>query len=280
MSPRRLGILLLSLTALVIVAWRQHRHPIATSGAAAMTGDQMVAASPGNNSSWDGVTPPSTWKTAVLAAFQVTDPRQRAIQFGRAYAEWFALDPEAALAWLALIPQTAEYTQGLLIALPAIGTHDPHRALELAGSMAVTREQQAVYNQLFAQFWRQDPALALGWLETLTPGAARELALHTVADQWDRQDPAAARQWAATLSDPAERQQVETDLLIRQARQEPAEAMAQAAKILDAASYQQVLSAGMQAWLARDPAAATKAIGELPAGEMQNTLTGQAARVL
>ena len=220
------------------------------------------------------------YRAAVLASFREANPAQRSLAFATSFKDWFQHDPETALDWLRQMPPGNEYTQGLLIALPALCQTDPQRAFILAASIATTREQQIVYHVMLDQLAKRDLPAAVGWLQSVPAGPARENALRTVADNWSVQDMAGALDWAKNLEDAGERATATESILSSLATTDPQRTIDLASQNLAGGSRDRVLEKSLKALTAMNPQAAADAVGKLPAGELQNDVAMAVARAL
>jgi hypothetical protein len=209
-----------------------------------------------------------------------SDPQKRSIAFGRLLTEWFAHDPEAALAYLRGMPQSAEYTEGLFIILGGFGKSDPLRALTLAREMASTREQQQIYSTLFDQFAHRDITNALGFLELVPAGAARVNALHAFASAWVEQDRAAVLSWAQSLTDPADRNPAMETALYGLAMQDPRQTLSLALQNLTGDALERTAARSFQQMITDNPQAVGDLVNRLPVGPLQTQTAISVARKL
>jgi len=127
---------------------------------------------------------------AVEAALRETDAVLRSQRFGEALIQWFAADPDAAIAYLQSHRDIPQYTQGLFLVLQALAKTNPNRALLLARDMATTHEQKFIYSAIFDYIARTDMANSLAYLQLVPAGAARENALRALAAKWTAIDSA------------------------------------------------------------------------------------------
>lgn len=214
-------------------------------------------------------------------ALHESDPRRRSMEFGRILAEWFARNPEGALAYVRAMPRDgAQYTEALFVVLAGLGKKDPARAVGLAREMANTREQQAIYSLLFDQAVHTDIRTALNLLELVPEGQSRDNALRAVAAGWAGQDVLAALDWAQGLSNPAERATaVEATLIIR-AKRDPRRTVDLAQQLLTGDALERALTEAMKNLTEQDPQAAGEVVMRLPEGVVKTRFTLEVVRAL
>ncbi len=218
-------------------------------------------------------------KTALAAALEITDPRERARELGRAFQLLIAADPEAALVTLSSIRSGSDYDLALFLVLDAIGLRDPERALALARELAITREQSAIYSAFFDRFTRENPAIAVQRLALVPAGPGRENALRALASAWLRGDAPAALLWVQSL--PAvDRAPALESALNELALKDPLQTIELASKSLTGAERDRTLFHALQKITATDPAAAAGLVSLLPPGELQTRAALDVARNL
>lgn len=213
------------------------------------------------------------------AARRIVPPGQRSAEFGRRLQELIAHDPAAALAYVRQLPPGADYTQGLLMVLAALGRQDPDRALALAGELVTTREQRAIYSLLFAQLAAADPAAAVRRLAAVPAGGSRDDALRALADGWARADLPAALAWARQL-DPADRMPAMESVLVALAAADPLRVFDLARQTLTGAAFDRTVAAALQSLVRTDPRGAAAFVPALAPGEAQTQATLMVARAL
>jgi hypothetical protein len=213
------------------------------------------------------------------AARSLRNPAQHALEFGRVLQAWIAQDPEAALAYVRRLEPGADYTQGLLMVLSAIGRSDPDRALALALEMVATREQRAFYSALFAQLVAADPAAAVARLALVPSGESRDYAVRAIADGWAQTDLPLALTWAQKL-DPVDRTPAMEAVLGTLAVADPLRAIDLAQQTLAGAAFDRVLGHALQSLTRTDPKAAAALVSTLGAGQVQTEAAFSVARAL
>lgn len=248
--------------------------PMAEAAPSAPTPARTVASAAGSAA----VLAPE-FRAQVEAARSLRNPAQHALEFGRSLQAWIARDPDAALAYVRQLEPGADYTQGLLMVLSAIGRSDPDRALKLAADLVKTREQRAIYSSLFAQLVAADPGSAVARLAQVPAGEAKDNALRAVADGWAHVDLPAAQAWAQKL-DPVERGPAMEALLATMVETEPLHAIELAQQNLSGAAFDRTLLAGLQSLTRTDPKAAAALVSALAPGEVQSQASLSVARAL
>lgn len=270
-TRRRLAIAAVLLALGLLAGWYFRRpQPAAPPPATAAATARPAPVAPGGE---------GELLRAVEAARLIVPPRQRSVEFGRRLQELLARDQSAALAYVRQLPPGADYTQGLLMVLTAIGQHDPDRALALAGELVTTREQRAIYSLLFAQLAAADPGAAVRRLAAVPAGDSRDYALRALADGWVRTDLPAALAWARQL-DPADRMPAMESVLVALAADDPLQVFDLARQTLTGAAFDRTVAAALQSLIRTDPESAAKFVTALAPGEGQTQATLSVARAL
>lgn len=271
-SSKRLWLLLAIAVAAVVAVFFWRRGPrsasAASTGAGSTAASATAAASSGDT------------RAGLEAARVVADPRLRAREFGLALEAWLLRDLEAALAYVRQLPEGTERTQAILMAISVVARTDVDRALALARELAITREQRAIYNALFAQLATSDLAAAVQRLATVPGGFARMNALRAVADVWAARDAEAVLAWAEKFTDSADRTIAMEAALAGLARQSPQRAIALAQEKLGGASLQQAILAFVPRLIESDPVAAAQVVAALPSGEAKRLVAAEVARTV
>lgn len=227
-----------------------------------------AAATPAEPSRAPASDPAATVRAGLEQARGLSDPRARARAFGTLLQGWAETDPEAALAYLRRMPRGAEFSLGLRIVLHALATRDIERALRLAAELAGTREDRAIYSELFSRMAQADAATAIQRLALVPSGEGRANALRAVADAWARSDPAAALAWARSLPDEDRPPAMET-VLRELTEREPARAIELAQQTLSGPALERTVFEALRRLAAADPREAAGLVRLLPPGEMQ-----------
>lgn len=221
------------------------------------------------------------FRAALEEARALRDPRLRSREFGRILRLWLERDLEAALVYLRGLPvASSEYTEGVSMLLETVASKDPERALALAGELAKTRDQLAIYSSLFAQFAQQDVHLAAQRLARVPTGQARENAVRALSDFWVRTDFSAALTWAQGLTEPTDRATALEVVFTELAVKDPLQAIDLAQKSLTGSALDRTVFSALQKLTETDPRAASGLVKLLPPGEMQTLAAVEVARAL
>ncbi len=129
--------------------------------------------------------------------------------------------------------------------LAALAQCEPDRALEVAATFALTREQRAFYSSLFDRLARENIVTTLPRLAAVPPGEARANALRALTDVWVRTDFAAALAWAQTLP-AADRPIALETVLLDLAPRDPSQAIELAQKNLNNSCLDRVVLSALQ----------------------------------
>lgn len=271
-SSKRLWLLLAIAVAAVVAVFFWRRGPRSASAASTGAGSTAASATAAASS--------RDTRAGLEAARVVADPRLRAREFGLALETWLLRDFEAALAYVRQLPEGTERTQAILMAISVVARTDVDRALALARELAITREQRAIYNALFAQLATSDLAAAVQRLATVPGGSARMNALRAVADVWAARDAEAVLAWGEKFTDSADRTIAMEAALAGLARQSPQRAIALAQEKLGGASLQQAILAFVPRLIESDPVVAAQVVAALPSGETKMLVAAEVARTV
>lgn len=223
--------------------------------------------------------PPPAAAHPLTAALEISDPRQRAQEFGRAFQLLIDRDSDAALAALRQLRPGADYDLGLLLLLDTLVRRDAERALAVARGLVTTREQSAIYSSFFDQFARENPLNAVQRLALVPAGPGRENALRALASAWVRSDAPAALAWAQRLPT-ADRAPALESALTELALKDPLQTIQLAAQSLTGTALERTVFRAFQKIAASDPTAAAGLVSLLPPGELQTRAAVGVARAL
>ncbi len=273
-SSTRLWVFLVLalLAALALAFWWFGRKPSSAPAPSSATASQSPATSQSTPSGQTASTAANDPRPALTRALALSDPRQRAREFGELLQAWIARDLEGALAYLRTLPRGPEYSQALIMVLDALARRDPERALQLAAELAVTREDRIIYNILFDRFARESVPTAIQRLALVPAGEARENALRALTDAWVSADYAAALAWARSLADAGDRRIAIESALVDIAQREPLVVLELAPQNLEGASLERVLATALRKLNETDPTRAASLLSLLPAGGDPHTL--------
>ncbi|HUS36527.1 MAG TPA: hypothetical protein VM680_14340 [Verrucomicrobiae bacterium] len=178
---------------------------------------------------------------SAAARYLATQPtsKQNTDFLARAMHQWNENDPDAADKFLQTLPRGAERdaaTAGMIQSIEdpksaravelfesiqdrkvaatvadrfisSLARSDPDAAFRLAGEMPA-EAQPKLYHDLMRGWAFEHTAEAGQWLNTLTPGPARDSAIEGYVSVIDGMDPAKATQWASAINEPTKRIEV------------------------------------------------------------------------
>lgn len=110
---------------------------------------------------------------------------------GRFASYWVQYDTDAAIAWMADLPNSEKYS-ALQQSIWSIAQADPEKAATLVSSMPTGSRNSNLYSNLVNQWAQSDPEAAQTWLESLPPGQARDQARQSFVSQLSQNDPTLA----------------------------------------------------------------------------------------
>lgn len=290
-SARRLilAIVLIALVVGAVLWWSARRRateatvntPGAPAGATAPATTVSTGSAPAPDSTATSTPPaPAGFQAAADAARAIRDPRRRSITFGRVYQHWLDADVDGAIAYLRTLPHTgAEFSQALLMVTNRLAARDPQRALRLAAELVSTREQQIVYNALFAEWAQRDPLAAAARLESVPADAGRENAIRALAETWAQHDFKAAFAWA-TQAPTSERSVAVESALSALVVIDPSHAIELARQTLSGPALERTLTAALERLVVSDAQAAAGVVSSLSASEVPSNAAAQVAQAL
>lgn len=251
------------------------------AGCSPKTGENKTASQPPKASASPTTASASDATVAELSRIRgLTNPAERSRAFGVAFRQWLERDLTGAIAYLrTLSRQSAEYTQGLGLALEWLTTRDPDQALSLALELATGPAERPFFNAVFAAWAAKDVNLAVQRLGRIPASAVRENALRAVAETWAQRDFGAALTWAKSL--PADERNVAVEsVLVNLMYSDPLQAIQIAQQSLTGASLERTLGTALHRLLATDPAAAGSIVALLPSGDLQTATAADVAKAL
>ncbi len=289
-SGRRLilAIVLIALAVGAVLWWTARRRETTNDNAPTSRGGAAVSATvpstrsvPASESTTASTPPaPSGFQSAAEAARAIRDPRRRSITFGRAYQRWLDADFDGAVAYLRTLPHAGpEFSQALLMVTNVLAPRDPQRALQLGVELVSIREQQIVYNALFAEWAQHDPLTAAARVEAVPANAGRENAIRALAETWAQHDFNAAFAWAAKAP-MGERSIAVESALSALVDTDPSRVFELARQALSGPALDRTLTAALEQLVATNPQAAAGLVSSLPASELPSNATAQIAQAL
>jgi hypothetical protein len=220
------------------------------------------------------------FKTELDRALGQDDPRKRSMKFGALLTKWAGSDPEAALDYVRNMSPGPEAANALLTVLEPLGKTDPQRAVKLAGELAVTREQQAIFSVLFHQIAGEDVSQAVACLPLVPAGEGRLNALRALVTVWADADANAALNWAKTLASDDDRNAALETALLSVAGKNPSSSLDLARQFLTGDALNRVLAIGLKRLIGTDPLAASRLVGGMNPGPAQTESALEVSRAL
>lgn len=229
----------------------------------------------------------------------IPELEERSTLIGCVLSEWAAIDPAAAVGWLAVTP-AAEWLHDASVSLgkalarqPRDAVHtfiaeipdeatriavceaivdqwgnvDPAAAAELVSRCNSGQMQSDLLGRVLSQWAQSDLPGAVRWLQQLSPGTAQDAALAHLRAIWSEVDPEGASRFAVGLSPPNE--QFMVTLADQWAQRDPKAAAAWALQLPDSSSKNRALIALAAAWALQDPSASLRFALGLPAGDVK-----------
>ncbi len=231
---------------------------------------------------------------ARLASLPPGDRRERAL---RAVAEgWSSTDLPAALAWAGKL-DAADRGPALEAVLAVLAPADPLRAINLAGQSLTGVAWERTVGAALRVLVQSDPqaaaamvsrlpldgelgpvalevaralagrnaAEALAWVNRLSAGKVRDLALTNALDSWAAEDPIAAGRYIARLPAGPTQVAAATGWARRRAVTDPQEAATWSGMLNDDSARRPALAIIASVWAQHDPAAAARWAADTPA---------------
>ncbi|WP_148216378.1 hypothetical protein [Coraliomargarita akajimensis] len=173
--------------------------------------------------------------------------------------EWVKYDRGAALLWVEGLVDDSARQNGYSTVLGSWIQSDPQSALSYIGQGLEGGAQY--YRNAFSTWSRQDPEMAIAWLDELPEDmAGRDGVYRAVADSYVRHDPMAASEWITTLEDGPERDSAVQSLVYQVKRADPEAAFIWSSTITDDGQRANMLRNSISDWKRDDPEAALAAV--------------------
>jgi hypothetical protein len=112
---------------------------------------------------------------------------------------WLAKDPDAAIAWLNDIPDSAGKVGLFEILAFNLASNNPAEAVRVGMAIPAGSLRDHSIDYPISSWIRSDPKAAADWALHYEDNDARRVALRSVAADWIRDDPANARAWIQSL---------------------------------------------------------------------------------
>lgn len=182
-------------------------------------------------------------------------------------ARWAAVDPAAAVHWVATLPPSAERSELLQSAILPWARLDLDQALVWVRNTAASPERQSLALALGQAVVQRDPLISLLLAEDLAAPFAGELRECSLA-AWAREAPVAAADFAARYLPPEEARRTLTRISAAQARH--ANTLPASAPVASANRGEALARQNFLAWLAtQDPDVALRVANRLDASPPQ-----------
>ncbi|WP_367873144.1 hypothetical protein [Luteolibacter sp. Populi] len=192
-------------------------------------------------------------------------PGDRGEDFSALLDEWRRRDPKAAMT------QATQDTSVRMEVFDGWAKSDEKAAFEWAREEAPPDQQQAFMAHIIAVMARRDPALALDHLMMLDPGA-RLMALSPMLYLSGSDATEAALNWIDSVEDPAERKAALKVVFTSWTSDKAQEKLALLLRNPEALAEVD-LGGAFANWASADPAAASAALDEIPAGPARRSAT-------
>ena len=194
-------------------------------------------------------------------------PKHQQLQVQKEFVgAWIRRDPEAAEAWILSRSNTIEQQQLVMATVGALSWMDPNRASTLVTKLAPGSARDNALRDLIGMWNWNDPLAAQSFAQTL-PEADQLKLRGSIAEGMAWRDPEKAIAFLKDnpLDDPAHQTYANLAGALAE-RTSPAEALKWAMSLEDEASRQKALPEVFSRMAAQDPAAAAKAVLEMPGG--------------
>jgi len=272
-----IGAVILAFLAIAFLFRRGHAISVMEEGSAGHSAIRPNAApSIGTSPSAAAV----DFDKALRDALDQSDPRQRSLEFGELLTRWFENNPDAAIAFVRILPHGQDLAEALLIVIPRLAGKDPDRAVKLANELAATREEMAVFSPLFDQIARGKGDSAEKLLQNVPPGEGRTNALRAIAVARADANILQALDWAKQIADPADRSSAIEATLITRAKRDPRRTIDLAREQLAGPALERTLTEAMRRLSAQDARSAAEVVPTLPDGELKTGATLDVVRAL
>jgi hypothetical protein len=197
---------------------------------------------------------------------KLTDPRLEAEIVGKVCSEWARTDPNAALAWVKSLPDTATRGRGVGEIFSAWATAedaDPGEIYKTIGSLLEPHRSAAV-NGLFSGWAQVDPAGAARFIDAIFPGGTKPTTVSALLRAWASSDLEASIAWVRKMP-PQIRDDALRDTSMDMAlSQDVAKAMTVAAEISDVAIRREAQGTVLEFGAIYQPQAAAAVLATIP----------------
>jgi hypothetical protein len=202
---------------------------------------------------------------ALAKARGLTDASLKQAAVTQVMQSWASSDSQGLLEWAG----TASASERRLAQATVIENQsysDPQAAAALLGNYLRDGSPQDdgnnvnLVSQVAAGLFRDDPKQALGWVDGLPAGQAKDTGIMSVASSWVIADPVEASIWMRTLPTGPARDGAVNQLISNITASDPASAVAWAGSLQDPTNRDQAMKGIFQTWIRQDQAAALEAL--------------------
>ncbi len=209
---------------------------------------------------WAKTNPSAAWKAALA------DPQENGSVYlghllGDIAAEMAKTQPEAAISLALSLGMDDRRTNVFQALFQEWGKNDPAGAIAYWNKHPDLPAQHWSLTNAITQSWEKDPLGTAKLALTLTDPQARSSAVSSLMNNWAAREPAAALGWAQSISNPSLRQSAIADALRGWSNKDPLAAMTQAKTIQDQSARSSAMQSVWSNWLRKDPNAAMTFLG-------------------
>jgi hypothetical protein len=209
---------------------------------------------------WAKTNPTGAWKAALA------DPLENGSGYlghllGAIAAEMAKTQPEAAVSLALSLGMDDRRTNVFQALFHEWGKNDPAGAIAYWNKHPDLPVQHWSLTNAITQNWKKDPLGTAKLALTLTDQQARSGAVSNLMTNWAAGDPSAALNWAQSISNPSLRQSAIADALRGWSNKDPLAAMTQAQTIQDQSARSSAMQSVWSNWLRKDPSAAMTFLG-------------------
>jgi hypothetical protein len=210
-------------------------------------------------------------QAALSAAQTVSERSTRRGLLDTAVCAWAGKEPAAAAAWVKSFYPEAEQASKLMLVFYACGTQQPHAARALWQQMPAGVARDEAATTFIESLAHQDLEAAIACLDDIKSSNIRRRAREDILLQRARTDPAATLAWAQEQPRLQDRDEATLAVIAGLREQNPSQA-AEVLKSLSASAIENAegaIGAVLTEWVAKDLAAATTWVMQLPEGTLR-----------
>jgi hypothetical protein len=193
--------------------------------------------------------------------------RERVVFQKAALKRWAVLEPCAAFAYIAALPESRTKLEVLSFAAVKLAEGDPEKAAMSAAGLPPGPSRSNAINAVAESWAKTDGGKSANWIKTLPVGSEREGALYSLLFVWVHRDPAASWSLVEKLEPDSRRKALVANIASEWAARDHQIALQWADSLSDEGERDLAYQNIAESWADYDPRAASDFVLSMPPGK-------------